>query len=80
MVSKSVNRGWGHRVDSVGTDEFFGIQHVAILGILRACAGPKGTLNTRTLLFQIEKRATAEDFFELLVNDPGVGDGGLAEQ
>ncbi len=40
VIVETLNRGEGHSVHGVGTDQFLDVQHIAVGWIFRACTGP----------------------------------------
>ena len=69
-----------HRVDRVGTDQLLHVEHVAVLGILGAGAGPQAALHPRTCGAQVGELVAAEDALIRVVGQLGVRDRGLAAQ
>src|ERR1039457_6569264 len=78
MIAELLDGLQWHGVHSVGADEFFRVQHIAIGRGLRAGAGPQWTLYMcATMLERFETRRI-ENLLEFLVDDAGVGNRSLA--
>src|SRR5438477_9932138 len=73
MLAETLDRCEGHGVHRVGTDQFLDVQHIAVSGIFRACAGPQGPLDMRAPPLESRKARPAERPFELLVGQAGIG-------
>src|SRR6266700_4645798 len=80
MLAEMLDRGEGHSVHRVGTDQFLDVQYIPVGRIFRACAGPQWPLDTRPPLLESSKARPAEQAFELLIGQAGIGDGDGALQ
>ena len=49
VIAEGIEGGRRNRVDGVGADQLFDVEHVAIVGILGAGAGPQQALRLRAL-------------------------------
>src|SRR5579875_3983817 len=64
-----------HCVHGIRADQFLGIEHVAVCRVLGAGAGPERALHSCAGVLERFEARRAEDAFELLVDQAGVGDG-----
>src|SRR6266850_982501 len=78
MLTERINRRRRDRVHGVLPNELFDVNHVAIVRILGARAGPEQALCLRAFGRKGFPARAAEKFLILLVSEPGVCDGHLA--
>ena len=79
MIAERVQGCRRNSVDSVRTDQFFEVHHVAVRRILGAGARPQDTLRLRALGRERLPARRREYFLIRLVGQLAVGDGNLAE-
>ena len=80
MIAKSLQRRRRNRVHGSRADEFLDINHVAIIGILRAGTGPQEALGLCAPVRQCLPPLAAEEFAIPLVGQLRIGDCHFARQ
>src|SRR5688572_18754503 len=78
VVDEGRDRVERHGVDRLRTDQLLDVDDVAVVGVLRAGAGPEAALDARAGSPQIGEVVSAEDLVEGHVRHLGVGDRGAA--
>ena len=78
VVEECLHRCHRHRVHGVRADQCVDVENIAIGRVLGAGAGPQWTLNHRSGRGQLAEVVAAEQRFEPLVGELGVGNGHLA--
>src|SRR5579885_3596567 len=67
-----------HGINGIGADQFFGVHDIAVGRVLRAGAGPQRSLHHCAAMLERLEARRVEDFLEILVDQAGIGDTGLA--
>ena len=78
MIAERIECGRRNGVHRIVANQFLDVNHVAVLWILRACAGPEYALAFRATLRQRIPARAAEQLFILCVGELRVGDCHLA--
>ena len=80
VIAERIHGRRRHGVDRVGGDQLLDIEHVAVVRVLRAGAGPKQPLHPRALGTQLLPARAGEKPLVALIGKLGVGDRDLAAQ
>ncbi len=78
VVEVGLQGGRRQGVDRVRADELLHVEHVRVVGVLGAGAGPQRALHARALGGQRFPARPAKDLMEASVGDLGVSDGDLS--
>ena len=78
VIAEVLNSFQRHRIHGVWADEFLCVQHIAIGRVLGTCTGPQRSLYMSAILLEFLEARLIEDALELLVDDTGISNGGLA--
>src|SRR5438093_13448308 len=73
VIAEGIKCRGRNGVHGIGTNELFHVNHVAVLRVLGAGAGPQKPLRLRALGGQGFPTRAAEEFLIFLVSEPSVG-------
>src|ERR1051326_5052841 len=78
VIFEVLNSFQRHRIHGVQANEFLRIEHIAVCRIFGTGASPQRPLYMSALLLEFLETRRVKEALELLVDDTGIGDGGLA--